>query len=249
MFSPDDHYCGIDLDNCIDASGKIKAWAEPIIDKLKPVAFGEVSPSGDGTKFWTRATLPPEAKHKAYLVEGADAIEAYDQLRYFTVTGRGKGDIGDGQQVIDWLCAEYLSTTTPQPTAPTLPRSVPTSGNLNANEVIAHIKASKQSAKFNALMAGNTTGWGSQSEADLGLCGVIAFWSQETAVIDAIFRQSALMRAKWDEPRRGDKATYGQMTIEEALSGNKETYQQRRKPPSKSKRRLNRDKQLYGRKR
>ena len=236
MFSGNDPYCGIDLDDCLNAQGKLKDWAKPIVNRIKGVGYGERSPSGNGIKFWTRATLPPEAKHKAYIVEGADAIEAYDRLRYFTVTGRGKGDIGDGQAVIDWLCAEYLS---PQPTeqTPQLPRSVPTSGNLNAGEVIAQIKASPQSAKFNALMAGDTTGYGSQSEADLGLCGVIAFWSQETAVIDTIFRQSALMRAKWDERHRGDGATYGQMTIEEALSGNRETHTPtRRKPLSKSKR-------------
>ena len=120
------------------------------------------APQGNGIKFWTRATLPPEAKHKVYIVKGADAIEAYDRGRYFTVTGRGKGDIGDGQAVIDWLCAEHLSepqrpTHTTEQT-PQLPRSVPTSRNLKAEQVIERIRASPQSAKFNALMAGNTTG-------------------------------------------------------------------------------------------
>ena len=248
MFSTDDPYCGIDLDDCLDAQGEMKDWAKPIVDRIKGVGYGERSPSGNGIKFWTRATLPPEAKHKAYIVEGADAIEIYNQLRYFTVTGRGKGDIGDGQAVIDWLVQEYLSE--PQRPTHTTARQPPPSENLNAEQVIERIRASRQAAKFDALMSGNTTDYGSQSEADLGLCGVIAFWSQENAVIDTIFRQSALMRAKWDESRRGDKATYGQMTIEEALSGSRETYTQpRRKPLSKSKRRLYRDRQLYGRKR
>ena len=246
VFSGDDPYCGIDLDDCLDAQGELKDWAKPIVDRIKSVGYGERSPSGNGIKFWTRATLPPEAKHKAYIVEGADAIEAYDRVRYFTVTGRGKGDIGDGQAVIDWLCAEYLS---PQPTeqTPQLPRSVPTSGNLNAEQVIECIRASRQSAKFNALMAGNTTGYGSQSEADLGLCGVIAFRSQETAVIDTIFRQSALMRAKWDESRRGDKATYGQMTIEEALSGSRETYTEPRQTRTTNRRHARRERYGYDR--
>ena len=234
MFSADDPYCGIDLDNCLDAQGKLKAWAKPIVDRLKSVGYGERSPSGHGIKFWTRATLGTEAKHKAYVAEGADAIEIYDQLRYFTVTGRGKGDIGDGQQVIDWIVKHYLSRdekqTESQPTPSPKPPSQPARDALNTTEVISHIKASRQSAKFNALMAGNTTGHRSQSEADASLCGVIKFWSQEHAVIDAIFRQSALMRPKWDERHRGDGATYGQMTIEEALSGKSETYQPRRTP-------------------
>jgi len=261
VFSKDDPYCGIDLDDCLDAHGNLKEWATPIVDRLKAVAYGEKSPSGNGIKFWTRATLPPVTNHKTYIVEGADAIEVYDQGRYFTVTGKGKGTIGEGQADIDWLIEAYF---TPQPTEPTppLPRSAPTSPlnagerqqpsteSLNAGEVINRISTSKQCHKFDALMAGNTTGYGSQSEADLGLCGVIAFYSQDSAVIDSIFRTSRLMRAKWDEKHTSDGKTYGEMTIAEALSGERETYTPpRRKPLSKSKRRLNRSKQLYGRKR
>ena len=229
VFSEDDPYCGIDLDDCLDAQGELKDWAKPIVDRIKGVGYGERSPSGNGIKFWTRATLPPEAKHKAYIVEGADAIEAYDRVRYFTVTGRGKGNIGDGQAVIDWLVQEYLSE--PQRPTQNTERQPPPTKNLNAGEVIERIRASRQSAKFEALMRGNTTGYGSQSEADLALCSVIAFWSQETAAIDAVFRQSGLMRAKWDERHRGDGSTYGQMTIEEALSGSRETYTQPRGKP------------------
>ena len=248
VFSGDDPYCGIDLDDCLDAQGELKDWAKPIVDRIKGVGYGERSPSGNGIKFWTRATLPPEAKHKAYIVKDADAIEAYDRVRYFTVTGRGKGDIGDGQAVIDWLVQEYLSEP-PRPTH-TTERQPSATENLNAGEVTARIRASKQAAKFEALMRGNTTGYGSQSEADLALCAVVAFWSQETTVIDAIFRTSGLMRAKWDKRHKGDGSTYGQMTIKEALSGNRETHTPpRRKPLSKSKRRLYRDRQLYGRKR
>ena len=245
VFSSDDPYCGIDLDHCLDAQGKLKDWAKPIVDRIKGVGYGERSPSGNGIKFWTRATLPTEAKHKAYIVKGADAIEAYDQLRYFTVTGRGKGDIGDGQAVIDWLVQEHLSE--PQRPTHTTDRQPSATENLNAGEVIERIRASKQSAEFNALMAGNTTGHGSQSDADLRLCGVIKFWSQETAVIDTIFRQSALMRPKWDEKHRGDGATYGQMTIEKALSGNRETYTQPRPARATNRRHARRERYGYDR--
>ena len=174
VFSAHDPYCGIDLDHCLNAQGKMKDWATPIVDRLKSVGYGERSPSGHGIKFWTRATLGTEAKHKVYIVEGADAIEIYDQLRYFTVTGKGKGEIDDGQQVIDWLVKHYLSSdekrTESRPTPSPKPPSQPA---LNTTEVISHIKASRQSAKFDALMAGNATGYGSQSEADLALCAVV----------------------------------------------------------------------------
>ena len=224
VFSEDDPYCGIDLDNCLDDTGRMKAWAKPIVDRLKSVGYGERSPSGHGIKFWTRAALHLSAKHKVYISESTgEAIEAYDSGRYFTVTGQGYGNIRDGQQAADWLVREYLSRSTPRPTPRT--RNLPTTRDtLNTDEVISHIMASKQCHKFDALMAGNTTGYGSQSEADMALCCVIAFWTQDSNTIDAIFRQSALMRSKWDFQHRANGASYGQMTIETALSGKRETY-------------------------
>ena len=65
----------------------------------------------------------------------------------------------------------------------------------------------------------------SQSEADLALCGKLAFWFQKDAVrIDKIFRQSSLFRAKWDEKHYGDGSTYGQKTVETAISGCRDVY-------------------------
>ena len=224
VFSENDPYCGIDLDNCLDDNGKVKAWAEPIIERLKPVAYGEVSPSSKGIKFWTQAVLPENAKHKAYIdTETGEAIEVYDRGRFFTVTGKGQGVLGGGSHAVNWLVQEYLKLEpSPQPRPP---RAAPSSNLKSADEVISHIRESKQCHKFDALMAGNTTGYGSQSEADLALCSVVAFWTQDPTVIDTIFRQSKLYnRPKWDEPHRGDKATYGTMTIETALSGKTKTY-------------------------
>ena len=31
VFSPEDPYCGIDLDDCLSEAGELKAWAQPII--------------------------------------------------------------------------------------------------------------------------------------------------------------------------------------------------------------------------
>ena len=243
VFSSSDPYCGIDLDDCIDDNRNIKPWAQPIVNRLKAVSYGEVSPSGKGIKFWTHARLPEKASHKVYIVKDADAIEAYDSGRFFTVTGTGKGSITDGQSTVDWLVTEYL-TPQPQP----LNRNSSTD-NRSPDEVISHIRVSKQCHKFDALMAGNTTGYGSQSEADQGLCSLIVFWTQDPTVIDAIFRQSALMRAKWDEPHRGDKATYGQMTIETALAGDRETYTtpQRQRTATTTQRHLRRERYGYDR--
>ena len=240
VFSESDPYCGIDLDNCMAEDGNIKPWAQPIVKKLKNVGYGEVSPSGRGLKFWTRALLPANTSHRRGIEDGE--LEIYDRIRYFTVTGKGRGDIHNGQTTVDWLCNTYLAKPKTDKRSAGSPS---TSNTTTVDEIVEQIRQSRQSAKFNALMEGNTTGYGSQSEADLALCSVIAFWTQAPSVIDAIFRQSRLMRNKWDERHRGDGATYGEMTIDEALSGKTETYNPSRKPFSKTRQRLNKTKRFY----
>ena len=225
VFSDSDSYCGVDIDNCMEGDGNIKLWAQPIVERLKTVGYGEVSPSGKGLKFWTRASLSANTSHRRGIEDGE--IEIYDRSRYFTVTGKGKGGISDGQATIDWLYKSYLAKPK---TNKHFASSSSISKTATVDEIVQQIRQSRQSAKFNALMDGSITGYSSQSEADLALCSVITFWTQDPTVIDAIFRQSELYnRPKWDEPHRGDKATYGTMTIEAALSGNRETYTPRKK--------------------
>ena len=96
VFSPEDPFCGIDLDQCLNEAGEIKPWAQSIIQSLSGT-YLERSPSGRGIKIWVRAKLPSTGK-KVYVnqigqpVENETlsdgAIEIYDFGRYFTVTGQ-----------------------------------------------------------------------------------------------------------------------------------------------------------------
>src|ERR671920_770461 len=64
--------------------------------------------------------------------------------------------------------------------------------------------------RFSRLWNGDTSGYGSPSEADLALCGMLAFWTGGDATrIDTLFRQSGHYRNR---------------TIREALSGKTEFY-------------------------
>lgn len=223
VFSESDPYTGIDLDNCLKPDGTPKRWAKPIIDKLRLVAYLEVSPSGTGMKAWTNAELPVGAKHRAIVGDGE--IEIYDRGRYFTITTRGGGGIiGDGQAVVDWIFATYFRPETkPAPARPAR-TSKPFVGEVS--ELIRQIRNSKQGARFDKLFGGNwadyKVGTEGASRADEALCCMIAFWTQDAAAIDAVFRKSGLMRQKWDDKHRGDGATYGQMTIEFALNNLRE---------------------------
>ena len=63
----------------------------------------------------------------------------------------------------------------------------------------------------------------SQSEADLSLCNMLAFWCRrDTERMDRIFRQSGLMREKWDRKQSG--STYGKITLRKAAESCQNIY-------------------------
>ena len=223
VFAPDDSYCGVDIDNCIEADGKPKDWAKPILQALSTVAYCEVSPSGTGYKAWTRGIFPPTAKHRTDIEDGH--IEAYDHARYFTATGTWyDGEIAKGQERIDWLADRYLKTT---PAATPNPRGNAAKETRSVTAIISEIRNSRQASKFDKLFRGDwsdyKTGTEGASRADEALTSIAAFWTQDPAAIDAVFRQSGLMRPKWDEKHAADGRTYGQMTIDFALANLRET--------------------------
>jgi putative DNA primase/helicase len=106
VFSVDDPYCGIDLDNCIDDTGELKPWAQPIIATFGDT-YMEVSPSRHGIKIWCKATLPGAGRSKKD--EAGEGIEVYDRGRYFTVTGNAfngaPSQIEDHQKDVEKLYA------------------------------------------------------------------------------------------------------------------------------------------------
>jgi putative DNA primase/helicase len=110
-----DGFVGIDLDGCIDDRGDVAPWAQEIIDKLKNVAYGEISPSGKGIKFITRAHKPnSKCVYKIPGSTGKQQIECYEKRRFWTLTARVFSDnhreVGNGQAAIDWLVEKYLKS-------------------------------------------------------------------------------------------------------------------------------------------
>ena len=96
------------------------------------------------------------------------------------------------------------------------PQSQTPSQVLDDAALLAKAHAARNSAKFTQLWHGNTSGYGGDdSAADMALCCMLAFWTQDAAQLDRLFRQSGLMRPKWDS-KRGDE-TYGSNTITAAL--------------------------------
>ncbi len=85
VFSRADPFCGVDLDDCLDAEGNLRPWACGIVERFGD-SYQEISPSGEGLKIWVRGSLP--ANLPGVKVVGGGQVELYDHSRYFTVTGR-----------------------------------------------------------------------------------------------------------------------------------------------------------------
>ena len=88
VFTTDDPYCGIDVDNCWPSdTAEMEAWAASIVERFSDT-YHEQSPSGLGLKIWCQATAP----HCGRWPIGTGAVEVYDRARFFTVTGQaGEG--------------------------------------------------------------------------------------------------------------------------------------------------------------
>lgn len=204
-------YFGVDLDHCIDNVD----FCDEFVETLQ--SYAEISKSGTGIHIICRGILPSGARRK-------NGVEMYSSGRYFICTGNVYNEkykaVADCTESVKVLHNKYLPSETPK-----AERQLPVvSINMNDQQVIDKARNCKSGYLFTMLYQGEWQGvYSSQSEADLALCNMLAFWTQkDSEQMDRIFRSSGLMREKWEE-RRGAN-TYGQMTISKACMGCTEVY-------------------------
>jgi hypothetical protein len=198
-------------------TGVIADWAQAHIDAL--ASYTEVTPSGTGVHILVQGALPPRGRRKG-------AVEMYDYARFFTMTGWHLAGIPTTIKAQQKALTAFHSAIfgAPQSTHKQGPR--PQAANtplLEDTVLLDKARTAQNGTRFTALWAGDITGYDSPSNADLALCVRLAFWSQDLVQIDRLFRQSGLLRDKWDE-KRGTH-TYGERTIMEALARQTEHYQ------------------------
>lgn len=196
---------GVDLDGVVK-DGKLTPEAEDIIKTLD--SYTEYSPSGTGVHIICKGTIPPKDRRKGN-------IEMYSEGRFFTMTGNVLGEPKEVQERTAQAAAvheKYLKREEPKTTRQ------PADLDLSDSELINKAMSAKNGHIFRALWNGDISGYPSQSEADLALCNLLAYWTNGNAYrMDALFRQSALYRPeKWDKRHGPD--TYGNMTIKKALN-------------------------------
>lgn len=205
-----------DLDDCIKG-GVISPFAREIIDRMD--TYTEISPSGTGIRIVAYAPKLKYDKKKYYVNNRKIHMEIYvagETDKFVTITGNviRDADIEDRSEEIQSILDDYmLRPPVSQGTAADAPGSF-----LSDESVIGKALDSRQADKFEALWKGKWQGrYDSQSEADLALCEILAFWcGGDKEQIDRLFRESELNRPKWDE-RRG-AMTYGEMTVSKAVS-------------------------------
>ena len=242
FFSDSDPYTGIDFDDCVKGGAVLSTSRakrcvlnETALIKIEKLnSYTEFSPSLDGTHTIVRAVKTGE-KCRTGKVDFCSHVEMYDKLRYFTFTGhvmKGYEKIKSRQKELtefyNEIFKESEDTKEKQGKQHQREQKLKRSKteNLSDKKLIEKAMNAKNGEKFENLWTGNwqAEGYPSQSEADLALCELLAFWTGgDRERCDRLFRQSSLYRQKWDE-KRGD-TTYGEMTISEALSNQTEYYE------------------------
>jgi putative DNA primase/helicase len=206
VFTESDPFCGVDLDACVDPkTGEIASWASEIVRELD--SYTEFSPTGTGVHVLLRAKLPSGGNRRA-------RIEMYDRGRFFTVTGRrlhGTSHVVEERQ--EQLSALHERLISPRERdVPGRQGKVAPDNGLDDDEVLRKAASAANGTRFAALWAGDRSGYTSDSEADLALCSMLAFWvGPDEARISSLFSRSGLMREKWD------REDYRQRTISRAI--------------------------------
>jgi putative DNA primase/helicase len=203
-----DPFIAWDFDHCLDGSRITDRRVAEYVARL--ASYTEVTPSGTGLRVLVRGQLPDGGRRKG-------SLEVYDAHRFVTCTGnpyqQARRSIMDRQHEVNAIHGEIFTTTR----APTRHQQAVTGYSAHTDDALLKLaRAAKNGARFSALYdCGDWRGQGypSQSEADLALCTLLAYWTQgDKARIDSLFRQSALMRGKW-----ANRSDYRERTLNEAM--------------------------------
>lgn len=225
--------CGIDIDKC-DSDPERKQAAEDMIQLMD--SYTEYSPSGNGYHIIFRCDLEKIPKEKGklnpiyYQKNPHNGIECYFSgltNRFFTYTGNAVNNqnIEDRTEQVLQFLDKYMKKQEPKQTTKkqTKIQNPPQNGNsiedakanTNTIDVISIAKKAKNGNKFLSLFEfGDRSQYnGDDSTADIALCNILAFYCRgDHAEVDRLFRQSALMREKWE------REDYRNATISKAIA-------------------------------
>lgn len=222
----------IDIDDCVNEKGELNEIAKYVLALFENKTFADYSPSGKGIHIYCYGKAIRSGKGT---IDKCVEVYAYPSNRYLTVTGNALPNIPNAitlcqdalNSLHDAFLAEKPSYGEPinhkashDKLVDTLQKieKKPVKPNESDDSIFEKIRNSKNGEKFKKLWDGDTSGYHSQSEADLALCDHLAYWfKNDSAKVDSLFRKSGLYRDKWDRKHHANGETYGQATIYKVL--------------------------------
>jgi len=221
VFSREDKYIGIDIDKCV-LDGKTNAFSTEIIDTLD--SYTEFSPSMKGVHIIIKGSLP-----QSVLGTGRKntkhGLEIYSHGRFFTFTGNreNSNDVYDRTDELAEVFEQYFDDSDIQGRV-NLAEFEKDEIKISNESLWEKMFRSKNGDEIRSLYNGNLIN-DDHSASDLALCNYLAFWTGKSATrMDAMFRESSLIRDKWDVIHFSDtNETYGERTIGVAISSTSTT--------------------------
>lgn len=218
VLTDDDDIFATDHDHCVNKhTGEISEQAAADIAMLG--IYAEFSPSGEGARGIGRGKLPSHGRKKG-------DRECYESGRFVTLTGNHlegtPTTVKSRQDELEQWHRSVFGEKAPRQSKSKRPTAPAAQMVADDEDMLASLRRSKTGKRKFEMLFDNgdwehAGDFGSQSEADLALCSLLAAKTDNPAQIDRLFRRSALMRAKWDEQH--GELTYGEMTVEKALEG------------------------------
>lgn len=219
VFSKDDPYIGIDFDKCIEKStGLVYPSIEQDILSLN--SYTEISQSGTGIHVIGKGVNPdPDGKggRKGF-------FEMYSRDRYFAITGNIYQNFPNSisnipSLYLDTIYKKYIIKL-PTETKPKTLTELKSRNNLylGDEEILSICEKAQNSVKFNSLWRGNASGYPSQSEAELALCNILAFYTKDANQLQRLLRCSGMYRKKMD------RVDYITSTITKSLQSVSDSY-------------------------
>lgn len=206
-----DGFSAIDIDHCI-VNGELTDMAKDIIDTVD--SYTETSPSGNGIRIVIRTDTLEYDKDKYYINKRKLGLEMYisgKTSKFVTLTGNAiiECDVMErSEKVLDML-NKYMKKDTVKSKSMDNAKSY-----LSDDSVIQIASTAINGSKFKKLWIGDISDYSSNSEADMALCSILAFYCGGNAEqMDRLYRNSKLYREKWE---RND---YRENTIKTAISG------------------------------
>lgn len=218
-------YTGLDIDHISEdldeyqngnheSSNLVKA-----IQNLTKNTYLEVSLSGEGLHAIFKGKIPGKRRRKG-------KFEMYETGRFFALTGNTFTNNPKIQSLNpDEMTKLYEYCFGKDKVTPLRPANTNLEEiDLSIPEIIHRAEQSRTGKRFELFLRG---GWenfyNSQSEADMAFANDLAFWTgRDFHKMNTIFRNSSLMREKFDEKR--GQTTYGASLLNKAINETTEIY-------------------------